>query len=153
MTESTTYLRCTILTGREKPCRGRYYLLTSNSIYRYTYGCNWRAITAFVVGIAPNLPGFINSINPKINPGVGTHPYTFAWLLGFAITSLIFVLLSTIFPPRETMSSCAVLPDEVYQSGGHDAVAIEGQGFDEDLESHNIGEASWMKDPDQLRVV
>lgn len=45
-----------------------------DSIYRYTYGINWRAITAFVVGVAPNLPGFINSINSSVNVGVGKRP-------------------------------------------------------------------------------
>lgn len=114
----------------------------NNSIYHYTYGCNWRALTAFVVGIAPNLPGFINSTNPKIDPGVGIRPYTFAWLLGFAIAAVIYIALSTMFPPRQTMISHAVLPDEAYRSGGNSDQAIEGQEPD-DVEAHKSDVGSW----------
>lgn len=129
-------------------------LLTINySIYRYTYGINWRAITAFVVGVAPNLPGFINSINPAINPGVGIRPYTFAWILGFTITSLIYVLLSTIFKPRETMIPRAILPDEVYDGEVGESVTIEGKSLGDDVERGGSGENEWKKEDGELRVL
>ena len=128
-------------------------LLTINySIYRYTYGINWRAITAFVVGVAPNLPGFINSINPAINPGVGIRPYTFAWILGFTITSLIYVVLSTIFKPTETMIPRAILPDEVYDGEVGESVTIEGKAFGDDVE-RGSGENDWKKEDGELRVL
>ncbi|EAT81538.2 hypothetical protein SNOG_11039 [Parastagonospora nodorum SN15] len=71
-------------------------LYQPGGIYRYTAGCNWRAIVAFVVGVVPNLPGFINSINPGIDVGVGSRPYTFGWLLGFVATSLVYVVLENV---------------------------------------------------------
>ena len=83
-------------------------------IYRYNYGINWRAIVAFLVGVAPSLPGFINSINPSIEVGVSVRPYEFGWLLGFAATSLVYLLLSHGFPAKETHLEHAVLPDDVY---------------------------------------
>ncbi|KAL1387287.1 NCS1 allantoate transporter [Phyllosticta capitalensis] len=53
--------------------------------YRYNAaGVNWRAVVAFVVGVAPSLPGFIASVNPDVDAGVGERPYAFGWLLGFA---------------------------------------------------------------------
>jgi NCS1 family nucleobase:cation symporter-1 len=86
-----------------------------NSIYRYnSVGMNWRAIVAFVVGVAPSLPGFINSINSNIHVGVGQHPYQFGWLLGFVGTSLVYCALEYGFPPKETFIDRAILPDEVY---------------------------------------
>ncbi|KAI8933323.1 hypothetical protein NX059_009947 [Plenodomus lindquistii] len=103
--------------------RGRYDTLAlyqPHGIYRYTAGCNWRAIAAFVVGVAPNLPGFIQSINPSIDAGVGARPYSFGWLLGFTATSLVYMLLSIVVsPPRETLIDRAVLPDEVYDESGY----------------------------------
>ena len=128
-------------------------LTNRNSIYRYTYGINWRAISAFVVGVAPNLPGFINSINSSVNVGVGKRPYTFAWILGFVITSLIYVVLSTVFPPTETMISRAVLPDEVYEGEEGASVTIEGKAVDDDIEREATGEGDWKKEDEELRVI
>ena len=127
-------------------------ILTSlDSIYRYTYGINWRAIIAFVVGVAPNLPGFINSINTAVSVGVGKRPYTFAWILGFVITSLIYVVLSLVFPPTETMITRAILPDEVYE--GEEGAMIEGKAIEDDVEREATGKGKWEKEDGELRVM
>ena len=95
-------------------------------IYRYTGGVNWRAVAAFLAGVAPNLPGFINSIDSSVVVGVGDRPYQFGWLLGFVGTSLVYVVLEVVAPPRETFVEKAVLPDEVYDASG---VVDEGGSF------------------------
>ena len=126
-----------------------------NSIYRYTYGVNFRAIAAFVIGVAPNLPGFINSINPSVDVGVGKRPYTFAWILGFVITSLVYVVLSTVFPPTETMILRAVLPDEVYAGEEGVEVTVEGKAVDGDGGERGGtagGVKNWKELEDELRV-
>ncbi|KAJ5824785.1 Permease cytosine/purines uracil thiamine allantoin [Penicillium robsamsonii] len=112
--------------------RRRYDILAlyqpSNPTYRYTFaipglggktmsGTNWRAVVAFIVGVAPSLPGFINSVNSNINVGVGIHPFEFGWLLGFVATSIVYLLLSWRFPAEETHVDRAVLPDEIYDRG------------------------------------
>lgn len=109
-------------------------LYTPESIYRYNkFGVNWRAVVAFLVGVIPNLPGFINSINPSIKVGVGARPYSFGWLLGFVGTSIVFVGLEKIFPPRETLIERAVLPDEIYEDGERfEGVSVEGSGAEEE---------------------
>ena len=127
-----------------------------NSIYRYTYGVNFRAIAAFIIGVAPNLPGFINSINPSVDVGVGKRPYTFAWILGFVITSLVYVVLSTVFPPTETMISRAVLPDEVYAGEEGVEVSVEGKAVDGDGGERGGtagGGKDWKELEDELRVM
>lgn len=99
-----------------------------NPIYRYTFnlpglsersisGINWRALVAFLVGVAPNLPGLINAVNPKIDVGTGVHPYEFGWLLGFFATALVYLGLSWLFPAMKTKIDRAILPDEVYEGG------------------------------------
>jgi NCS1 family nucleobase:cation symporter-1 len=94
-------------------------LYQPHGIYRYTAGVNWRAIVAFVVGVVPNLPGFINSINPNIDVGAGSRPYTFGWLLGFVATSVVYVVLELwVAPPRETFIERSILPDEIYDEQG-----------------------------------
>ncbi|KAL2036931.1 hypothetical protein N7G274_010356 [Stereocaulon virgatum] len=122
-------------------------------IYHYRYGINWRAIAAFFVGVAPNLPGFVNSINPAIDPGVGVRPYTFAWILGFAVTSLKYVVLSTIWKPTETMIPRAILPDEIYEGTGADTVTIEGKALGDDVEREGSGEKRFKKADKELRVL
>jgi len=110
-------------------------------IYRYTSGVNWRAVTAFLVGVAPSLPGFINSINTSIDVGVGNRPYQFGWLLGFVGASLVYWGLETAFPPRETFIDRAVLPDEIYDQGSSEG-DIEGvpvDGFNEEPERKEKG--------------
>jgi NCS1 nucleoside transporter family len=91
----------------------------SNPTYRYSaWGMNWRALAAFLVGVAPNLPGLIASVNSSIDVGVGIHPYQFGWLLGFVGTSIVYVVLSLWFPARESLVERAVLADEIYDSSG-----------------------------------
>lgn len=116
-------------------------LYQPHGIYRYTGGVNWRAVTAFLVGVIPNLPGFISSINPKIDVGVGVHPYQFGWLLGFTGTSIVYVALSKVFPPRETMIEQSVLPDDVYDAHGvvDEGVSVEGSGSGEETTSGEKG--------------
>ncbi|KAF2203954.1 uracil transporter FurD [Delitschia confertaspora ATCC 74209] len=135
--------------------QGRYDTLAlyqPQGIYRYNrWGVNWRAVVAFLVGVAPNLPGFINGINPKVNVGVGVHPYQFGWILGFVATSLVYVGLETVFPPRETMIEKAVLPDEIYAETGYAGDEIEGlsierqQSGEEEGRSEKRGIKSWAE--------
>ncbi|RLL93704.1 hypothetical protein CFD26_103347 [Aspergillus turcosus] len=106
----------------------------SNPTYRYSaWGTNWRALAAFLVGVAPSLPGLIASVDSSIDVGVGIHPYQFGWLLGFAGASIVYVGLSLWFPARESLIERAVLPDEIYDRGtveGLDAGSEEVLGED-----------------------
>lgn len=114
-------------------------LYQPRGIYRYTHGTNWRAVAAFFVGVAPNLPGFIQSINPNIDAGVGARPYSFGWFLGFTATSLVYVVLSMwVVPPTETFIDRAILPDEVYDEHG---VVDEGLSVDRNSNGEEEGKA------------
>ena len=129
-------------------------LYQPHSIYRYTYGVNWRAVIAFLVGVAPNMPGFINSINSSINVGVGVHPYQFGWLLGFVGTSIVYVALENIFVPHDTMIKKAVLPDEVYDENGYvdEGISVEGTGFEErdGVRGDEKGKPGWKARLDKI---
>lgn len=112
-----------------------------NPIYRYACaipglpgkaisGFNWRALVAFLVGVAPNLPGLINAVNPKIDVGTGIHPYQFGWLLGFVATTGVYLGLSFWFPAQETKIGRAVLPDEIYEERGAVVEGVETDSSD-----------------------
>lgn len=100
-------------------------------IYRYTYGVNWRAVVAFLSGVAPSLPGFINGINNNVDVGVGIHPYQFGWLLGFCGTALVYTVLSLVFPAKETFIAVALRPDEVFAQQGEVPGTVEESGSGE----------------------
>lgn len=58
----------------------------------------------------------------------------------------MYVALSTIFPPTETMIPRAILPDEVYDREDGAAVTIEGKTVGDDLERDGSGSASGSGD-------
>ena len=73
--------------------------------YRYNkIGTNWRAMAAFLLAVAPNLPGLANSINSsaKISAGAA-HLYTFDWLYGFVTSIVVYTATSWIFPPKDQL--------------------------------------------------
>ena len=61
-----------------------YNMYKPGGIYWYTGGWNPRAIVAFVIGMAPLVPGLVYSINPQIG-GISQgilNLYTLSWLDG-----------------------------------------------------------------------
>lgn len=65
---------------------------------KYSYGNGWNmaALVAFVVGVLPNIPGFLNAAFPQSFPGVGEGfktVYTYAWFVGIAISAAVYGLM------------------------------------------------------------
>lgn len=61
--------------------------------YGYANGWNWAAVAAFVLGVAPNVPGFLNAAFPAAFPEVGETfklIYTYAWFIGLAIAAVVY---------------------------------------------------------------
>ncbi|KZM19089.1 uncharacterized protein EKO05_0010235 [Ascochyta rabiei] len=117
-------------------------LYQPHGIYRYTHGCNWRAVVAFLAGVAPNLPGFISSINPSIDVGVGDRPYRFGWFLGFVGTGVVYVALSMLLaPPHDSFIDRAVLPDDIYDVHGvvDEGVSLRGSASGEEEAGEKAG--------------
>ncbi|KAI1946067.1 hypothetical protein LOZ57_003818 [Ophidiomyces ophidiicola] len=113
-------------------------------IYRYSNGVNWRAIVAFVAGVAPSLPGLINSVNDEINVGTGVYPYKVGWFLGIAGTSTLYIALSRLFPAPETLIAEEVLPDQVYiqrSENSNTAVNFSREQLKSEVSSNIVHEA------------
>ncbi|KAE8441774.1 hypothetical protein EG329_004332 [Mollisiaceae sp. DMI_Dod_QoI] len=71
------------------------------SVYWYTWGINWRAVVAWVCGVAPTMPGFVASVQPSVTVPIGlTHLYYICFLAGFAISASIYCLLHIVFPAQ-----------------------------------------------------
>lgn len=90
-------------------------LYTYGGRYHYWNGINFRAWVAFVIAIAPTLPGLAQTVTPaSVDVGVGLHPFQFGWFLSITVGSGLYLALSYVFPARETFVERAVEPDEVY---------------------------------------
>ena len=71
-------------------------LYNSKGIYRFTKGFNINAIFALILGILPNVPGFlmtIKVIDATAFPEWITGLYHYAWFVGFGISGLVYWML------------------------------------------------------------
>jgi NCS1 family nucleobase:cation symporter-1 len=72
------------------------HLYKDDGIYGYRGGWNMAAIVAFVAGVLPNIPGFMNAAFPESFPDVGAvfkTLYTYAWFVGIAISAVVYGLM------------------------------------------------------------
>jgi NCS1 family nucleobase:cation symporter-1 len=76
--------------------------LNVGELYRedgqYSYGNGWNmaALIAFVIGVLPNIPGFLNAAFPASFPDVADGfktIYTYAWFVGIAISALVYGIM------------------------------------------------------------
>lgn len=68
-------------------------LYRHDGAYGFGNGWNMAAIVAFVAGVAPNIPGFLNAAFPGAFPDVGEAfktIYTYAWFVGVAIAAVVY---------------------------------------------------------------
>lgn len=71
-------------------------LYNANGIYSFSNGINYAAIIALLIGIAPNVLGFlatIKVIDAASIPAFFTQLYSFAWFVGFIISGLTYYIL------------------------------------------------------------
>lgn len=76
--------------------------LNVNDLYRhdgqygFKNGFNSKAIIALLLGILPNVPGFlvtIKLISPDVVPAWITNLYHYAWFVGFFVSGILYILL------------------------------------------------------------
>jgi NCS1 family nucleobase:cation symporter-1 len=68
-------------------------LYVRDGAYAYRGGWNPAALIALVLGVLPNLPGFLAAAAPHVFGGVGgfwTGLYTYAWFVGLAIAATVY---------------------------------------------------------------
>ena len=98
-----------------------YYLLRKTELvvddlyreggrYSYRGGWNMAAVIAFAVGVAPNIPGFLNAAFPATFPEVGAAfkaIYTYAWFAGLGISALVYAVLMRAAAPKQGLADAA----------------------------------------------
>lgn len=78
-----------VLRGRELDVDDLY---RRGGQYEYSKGINWVAMIALVLGIAPNLPGFLGAIGVMQAGPIATTIYEWAWFVGLAIAAAVYYL-------------------------------------------------------------
>ena len=64
--------------------------------YWYESGFNPWAIVAFVLGIAPCVPGFLGVVNVVHFAPIWTQIYNYAWFISFGISGVSYAVLMTL---------------------------------------------------------
>ncbi|MCI0490058.1 MAG: NCS1 family nucleobase:cation symporter-1 [Blastocatellia bacterium] len=72
-------------------------LFLEKGLYTYENGTNWRAVTAFAVGVAPVVPGFLRAATTPggsvANPSFFDNIYTYAWFVTFGLSFAVYYAL------------------------------------------------------------
>src|SRR5450830_1838660 len=64
--------------------------------YQYSHGWNMVAVVAFLIGVVPNIPGFLNAAFPAAFPAIPElckTIYTYAWFVGLALSGVVYFCL------------------------------------------------------------
>jgi NCS1 family nucleobase:cation symporter-1 len=86
-------------------------LYNANGQYSYAGGFNISAIIALLLGILPNLPGFllqIKLVSPTAFPAWISDLYHYAWFVGFFVSGLVYILL------MQSYKKSIQIPNEAY---------------------------------------
>jgi nucleobase:cation symporter-1, NCS1 family len=73
-----------------------------NGQYTFSNGFNYRAIIALLLGIVPNIPGFLTTIKviaPDSVPVWISQLYNYAWFVGFFISGFAYLLMMRNYKP------------------------------------------------------
>lgn len=68
-------------------------LYSFKGCYQYSGGINYKAVLALLIGIIPNIPGFLVTINvlrADIVPAGISNLYNYAWFVGFLVSGLVY---------------------------------------------------------------
>jgi NCS1 family nucleobase:cation symporter-1 len=76
-------------------------LYSPDGEYRYTNGFSLAALTALVLAVLPNLPGFLVNVkwlHKDAVPAFFVGAYDYAWFIGFAVAFVVYLVLRKLSP-------------------------------------------------------
>jgi NCS1 family nucleobase:cation symporter-1 len=66
-------------------------LYRRGAAYEYRNGVNWIAMVALIIGVAPNIPGFLGALGVILVSAFWTSIYNWAWFVGFFLSAIIYI--------------------------------------------------------------
>lgn len=106
--------------------------------YWYTYGINWRALIAMLLTVPPMLPGLAQAITPSVIAGGTAHLYDISFLFGCFGGAGVYLLLSFLFPARETFLDEAILPPDDESDDDQTSHQLEKKSLEDEKEGSEI---------------
>ena len=89
-------------------------LYKKDGIYWYSGGFNTKAIFAFVLGVLPNVPGFLKQIKAVEQiPQAFETIYSYAWFVGLPLAGVVYYVLMT---AKESEESTEIDSGEEFQN-------------------------------------
>ncbi|KAI1484960.1 NCS1 nucleoside transporter family protein [Biscogniauxia mediterranea] len=90
-----------ILVSRWKVNVDDLYRADTSSVYWFTYGVNWRAPIAWLVGAVPCMPGFVAAVDTSVSVPDGlTELYYLSYIYSFLAAAAAYYALHKIFPDK-----------------------------------------------------
>jgi NCS1 family nucleobase:cation symporter-1 len=74
-------------------------LFRFDGAYRGAGGWNLAGVAALVVGVAPNLPGFLHVLGLTVPPPLFDTLFQWAWFVGFGLAALTYAVLMGVRRP------------------------------------------------------
>ncbi|KAK6200683.1 hypothetical protein LQW54_009644 [Pestalotiopsis sp. IQ-011] len=90
---------------------GDLYLGDSRSAYWYTHGFNFRGFAAWILGMAPLLPGFARAVQGTSSNNGWDHIYQIAYFYGFVTSFTTYYVLYLVFPQERQRGSSPFVLD------------------------------------------
>jgi nucleobase:cation symporter-1, NCS1 family len=87
--------------------------------YEYTGGVNWIAMLALVLGILPNLPGFLGALGVISAPAWAVTVYEWAWFVGFGIAAIVYLIGMRTRHPLTWETARSVMPPALAHTYAH----------------------------------
>ncbi|KAI8192525.1 ncs1 nucleoside transporter family protein [Colletotrichum sp. SAR 10_75] len=117
----------------------------SGSIYWFSYGCNWRAPVAWLVGVVPCMPGFVAAVDTSVTVSPGaTELYYMSYVYGLLSSGLVYAVLHRVFPAKALDSFVKIAPSarelQEFHLGKWDVTLAETPNVVDVLSGH--GDAS-----------
>jgi NCS1 family nucleobase:cation symporter-1 len=94
---------------REHLDTNELYSASSEGLYYYTYGINWRAYVAYIAGILINVVGFAGAVGANV-PSTATKMYQLNFFLGIIISSGLYYILHKLSPVKIYLDNDEKLP-------------------------------------------
>ncbi|KAF9878854.1 ncs1 nucleoside transporter family protein [Colletotrichum karsti] len=103
----------------------------SDSIYWFSYGCNWRAPVAWLVGVVPCMPGFVAAVDTSVTVSEGaTELYYMSYMYGLLSSGLVYAVLHKVFPAKALDSFVKTAPSAKELQEFHLGLFCKGRGLE-----------------------
>lgn len=103
---------------REHLDTNELYSASSEGLYYYTYGINWWAYVAYIVGILINAVGFAGAVGAHVL-SIVTKIYQLNFFLGIIISSGLYSILHKLSPVKIYLNNEEKLPSSEVNTNTH----------------------------------